>query len=378
MCRLVERIEEGDFVKVFSLFFIVIFALAYAGVSCTQPGSSLGSVSENNRDDNDDEDRDNDRRSSRRCDERDSCQDICDDLFNYTTERSVCYDLTDSEVDTISRVADEFYHNRISLEELEDLDSDSVSDYLEIGFDSFVDLVSGEPVGKDAKDDEDPQWKGKEEENSKELLKWIAENKDVAEVILEQDRNFILGMELFISLTPSTDPGLTGNHILTRGSSDDSCGGGDAGITITINSGSDVRCGGDKLFDLSYFSSKDEDAPQFLQGFVEEDLSSSDRFMTFSADERNKTAFEWGHKTLLEFCKEATDENEDDVEVKTCLQTVYCIYREEEYTGSGGVPDQGFEGIFDELKDHDDIVGQTDEEYCEDLGDEDEMENLFD
>ena len=368
MSMRIERIEKGDFVKIFSLLFILVFSLTYAGVSCTQPGRVLGSESTDRDSDNDD---DRDRRNSRTCEERDSCQDICDDLFSYTTERYACYELTSGDVNTISKVADEFYRSRVSLGDLEDLDPDSVSDYLDVGFDSFVDLVKGEAVGEEAKDDDGGQWADSKdrEENSKILLQWIAEHKNVAEVILEQDNNFLLGMELFISLGNETSLPTT----VTNRSSDDSCTDGSGGISVQISNGR-VQCSSTELFSLKDFSS-DAEALGFLRGFVKEDISSNDKFMTFSSDERNDSAFEWGHKTLLEFCKEATDENEDDVEVKTCLQTVYCLYRAGE---SSGTPNQGFEGIFEELKDHSDVVGRTDEEHCEDLGDDDEMENLFD
>ena len=341
--------------KIFSL--IVIFAV-YAGVSCTQPGgSSLESRTTDRNDEDDNDGGDRERRDSRSCSSRDSCQDICDDMFEYTTERYNCYELTSGEVNTVSRVWDEFSNDNVESSELEDLDPDDVKAYLDIGFESFVDLVAGKEVGEKQWDSDDMS------ANSQKILQWIAEESDIAGVILEQDSHFTLGLELFLSLAGGAS---ISNTVPVSPSDRGNCNSVSIGDdVVTCGSGSSS---GRRLFDLRGFSK----AKEFLKGFADPASKfSGDRFMTFAADERNDTAFEWGHKTLLEFCKDAVDENEDDVDTKTCLQTVYCIHRtKEEGTPSG-------EGIFEELKDHNDVVGQTDEDDCEDLDDEDDMEDLF-
>ena len=89
-------------------------------------------------------------------------------------------------------------------------------------------------------------------------------------------------------------------------------------------------------------------------------------------DERNDSAFEWAHNALVDFCVEGTDEDEDEVEVKTCLQAIYC------FTGDR-IEDRNY--IFDKLEDRDDIVGSVDKRKCSYsklTGDKDELEDLFD
>ena len=379
--------------KIFTLFFIVIFVFAYSGTSCTQPTTNQSS--ESGDDDHDDEDNTH----TRTCSDRDSCQDICDDLFSYTTERSECYELSYEDVNTISKVADEFYHKNVSPEELEDLDADDVRAYLEIGMESFIDLIKGEAVGDDAKDDDDPQWEKTERpslnrQNSLDVLEWIAKTEDIAEVILEQDSDFEIGLELFTSLGDPAD----GQALDTLDTNDPTVNHGAnfwGGDGVRVHSGSALACvvfSMDDVLKIGELNSDscvtprtpsklvdlgNSDKPDlFLDGFLDHKARfSDDSFITFAADERNETAFEWGHKTLLEFCKEATDEDESDVEVKTCLQTVYCLHRSVE---AGENLSDSYEGIFEDLKDYDDIVGRTDEEYCEDLVDEDRIEDLFD
>ena len=302
------------------------------------------------------------------CSDRDSCQDICDDLFSYTTERYNCYELSSDEVNTISKVSDELEHREINSNELEDLDADDVRAYLEIGMDSFIDLIKGEAVGDDAKENNAPQWgervsaPSSNRRNSAKILVWIAENEDIAEVILEQDRNFELGLELFqavgvSAINPSTWEVSSGLHVCLNAS------------TSTVDHGGDNTCG-NMLLGLNHFDKVSE----FLSGFILPHMKfSDDSFITFATHERNATSFEWGHKTLLGFCKEAIDEDESDIEVKTCLQTAYCVHRAVE----GQVANNG-DGIFKDLKDYDDIVGRTDEEYCEDLDNEERIARLFD
>ena len=384
--------------KVFSLFFVLIFALAYAGISCVPPGSQLGSEGDNNNDDDKDrDDDDGDRTRTRECSSRDSCQDICDDMFNYTSEHSRCYDLSYDEVNTISKVWDEFSRGLVRSDELEDLKPEDVRAYFEIGFESFIDLVKGEEVGDSAKDDNTAQWSSIAtiSNNSRKIMKWVAEEDNIAEVFLEQDRNFELGLELFQAINgatyalvptsgnPSFFSDATWRYIQAVG-----------GDYICFDVGFRRNDGNPDIRVIKYYNDATENCnspskqlnlrfngvSKFLSGFLVGSHANSQKisefsdesFMTFAAGERNEKAFEWGHKTLLEFCKEATDEDEEDVDVKTCLQTVYCMHRRINTNGTTR------EGIFEDLEDHEDIVGRTDEKYCADLADEDRMEDLFD
>ena len=378
--------------KFFSLV-LIIFTVVYAGVSCTQPNSQLGSESSNNDNDDDDDDDGDDRRSARTCSDRDSCQDICDDMFSYTTERSDCYELNYADVNTIAHVWDVFSREEVNLRKLEDLSPDDVKSFLEIGLDSFIALVAGEAVGDNAKDNNRPQWNPTKNKtikdtnipkNSRHIMKWLAEDEDIAEVILEQDSNFELGLELFISVgdreykpQDTHDSDITPSVNITL--SNPSCHTTHFTNNNNDNNISSVKCNagsGDKLFELTGFT----DAKLFLEGFTVEPVFLKDRFMTFAADERNEKAVEWGHKTLLEFCKEGTNEDEDDVETKTCLQAVYCIHRSKENdpSTSPSAPADSYEGIFKDLENYDDIVGRTDEESCDELNNDDRMEDLFD
>ena len=399
--------------KIISLFVFLIFIAVYTGVSCTPPGTPLESRSEDRDDDDDDDD---DRRRTRTCSDRDSCQDICDDMFEYTTERYKCYDLGYEEVNTISKVWDEFSRNSVRSSELEDLDADDVRSYLELGFESFIDLVKGEAVGDSVNK---AQWNPDGDDNdrtscsvsnknciannARKIMKWLAEEDDIAEIFLEQDRDFELGLELFQAINHTKGSTNTAKLYALNGGRGSTTGVfEDAALTIikvaTATSDyfvcfdkgfpdnddrSDVTmvkyadnstCGSpSKQMDLRF-----DRVSRFLSGFLVGSNSNSftisefsnESFMTFAADERNEKAFEWGHKTLLEFCKEATDEDEDDVEVKTCLQTVYCMHRKV----NDGLTS---EGIFEDLEDYDDIVGRTNVRYCESLDDEDRMEDLF-
>lgn len=359
----------------------IVFAVAYGGISCSQPTTSeLGSE----REDHDHDDNPDNRHAST-CSDRDSCQDICDDLFSNTTERYDCYDLTASAVNTIADVSDELEHNEVNSSKLEDIDADDLRAYLEIGMESFIDLVKGEAVGDSAKEDRQPQWnpdnetpdsgmnKNQIKPNAEKIMKWIAEQKDIAEVILEQDRNFELGLELFQAIhNPGieiTGTGLGSSIEITGSCANDNIK--NPVLPLTLCDGAITE-----LSRLS-FNNFNGDVSEFLSGFLSENFDSDkNSFMTFSADERNETAFEWGHNTLLEFCKEATDENENDVEVKTCLQTTYCIHRAVENNNNDASVTG--EGIFDELEDYEDIVGRTDADRCDDLDVEDRMEDLFD
>lgn len=352
MSIIIERIERiGVFVKAFYLIFIV-FAVAYGG-SCTQPlTSDLGSE----RDDEDGDDN-GDRQNASTCSDRDSCQDICDEIFDHTTERYDCYDLGASEVNTVTNVADALYDADES--DLEDLSIGDVRAFFEIGMESFIDLVKGDQVG----DGDSYHWDtAKRKGNSEVIMKWIAEDEDIAKVILEQDRNFELGLELFQAVGTTVDTAYQvyndsddtkDLHVCLEGANKD-----------MVNYGPTASCG-TKLLDLVHFTGVEK----FLSGFLSQSFS-NDSFMTFSADERNDAGFEWGHNTLLEFCKEATDEDESDVEVKTCLQTAYCVHRKVE--GTTG------DGIFKDLDDYDDIVGRTDVDRCADLTVKRRMEDLFD
>ena len=346
-----------------SLFLALIGLFSNIYVSCIVPSTSRDSLGSQSRDNNDRDDRDEDddgrsRRSSssRACHERDSCEDICDDIFKYASERLECAELSFSEIGNISVVDDIVTDRRISKSELEDdLDLEDFSLYLDLGFDSFVSLLEGEEVGED-----DTKWnQTARKDNSRVLLEWIAENDDVARIMLDKDTNFTVATQLFINIAP----GKSLNDLNNKTEAEFSR----AELTIK---GSSSPTRNPRTIDI-----EDSHFHEFVTGFSNIDSKfDNSQFMIFASDEGNAEAFEWGHNALVESCAEAVDEDIDEVETKQCVLAAYCAFPDDD---SG---DDNQERIFEQLSDEEDIVGRVrNNGDCvrTRMIDEDRVEDLF-
>ncbi len=346
------------------VFSVFVFSLcsAFLVISCNFPSVPLPSVVDGGDDDDDEP-------VVRSCASRDSCEDICDDIFDSTSERFQCYDMSYREVSTLAKVADVLLDDDIDLNDLEDIDSDDLRSYVEIGSATLVKIAEGEGVGYN-----DEAWgdtRAARKDNSEVILQWIAENEDVSEVFVESEDMLDFGIELFNSIGAT----LANVAAFERDkfcSNDATC----LKLTDVVNRGisvevknseqgvflRDLDLGSDELWGQAWY--------QFME--AEPENFGTDRFMSYAIDEENDQAIQYGHSILVELCKNMTDENEDEVEVKQCLQATYC-----QYDVFGGDMWSFADGIFDDLENYDDIVGRTKNDRCDDLHDEDRIDNLF-
>ena len=368
--------------KVLLSFLILIIAFNLS-ISCIAPQSDRLSSEDrdrNDRDDDrdrddDDEDDDDDDRSSRRsdrtCDERDSCQDTCDDMFDNVSERNDCYDLSSSEVNAIADVHDEFWTvdwpsntktvatKGFTKSNLEDISAEDFESYLDIGIKTFVERVENVNGTK---------WNG---DRAKYFLEWAAENPDISDILLEKDTTLEVAQQVFLKM--NNHPWISIHPFEAQSADLEGTGGGSVQYVHSPNkifqSCSNARAtsctGNTPIFSLSKFNLTVY-PHHFVLGFINRKWS-SETFIELAFDERNDSAFEWAHNSLVDFCVEGTDEDEGDVEVKTCVHTIYCI------TGNDR------EEVFDELDERENIVGYTKKSYCKynDLTDDDRMEKLF-
>ena len=335
--------------------------------SCSPPETKQASTSTDNDNNDDEENDDDDTPKVRDCASRDSCEDICDDIFDSTSEKFKCYELSYSQVNTLTEVADVLLDDTVDFSDLEDLNSSDVASYINIGSNTLIKIAEGDEVG-----DGDEKWdndgtdgncdNNKCQENSKKILQWIAENEDIAETILENADMIDFGIELFNNINRTTEVYGAGTFGAT----------GTAGFRIVANA---LVNGGTSITSTSgstiILSNLDNDKKwgavirNFVQFPIEGTTTETDQFMDRAIDEDNEFAVEYGHKVLVETCKNLTDEDEDEVEVKQCLQAAYCEYKKSN------------DDIFDDLEDYS-AIGRVDDDCTkEDLLNEDRIERLF-
>ena len=137
-----------------------------------------------------DKDDDKDDKDDDLCSNRDSCQDICDDMFKSSKARGECYELDLDETTDLQNAFDALSSSEITERKLENVDASDLEAFLEISVDGFVDIIQGN--NKEAKNG-----LGYSDDERKEALKWIGENSDVAEVILDQDDDLDILYSLF-------------------------------------------------------------------------------------------------------------------------------------------------------------------------------------
>ena len=398
--------------KLYALLITVLFiGMFLITSSCELPTTTGLNLTVDSSGD-DDDDKKEDVKPTPECGSRDSCDDTCDEMFYGQSERLKCSRLNFDEVNALVNVHDELKEviDKDDLEE--DVNADDFEQYLSIGMDSLIRRIEGE-FDDDTNDD---KWESLERQNnSLELLSWIAENEDIAQIVLAQDTRFEMARELFknIHYGPSRDRNVaiigqtytvTGGRGVFNAEAD--------GIVISskgIHEDQSSSTNPPTSKSIISFRRNNNDVPSFVDGFIRERSQfSDDSFIKFAIDERNDSAFEWAHNALVDLCMDATNEDKDDVEVKQCILAVYCTHRAVEHqysapsgdatnyrykSSSGGTnrlfqstaKDVTGDGIFDELEDKESIVGRVGdpEDLCqahasdEGLYDEDRIEDLF-
>ena len=138
--------------------------------------------------------------SSQPCKDNRSCVDTCDDIYLKATDLNNCYNESEA---LIKRVADIFdaLINPKRLADLRDLDEDDFADFLNIGYQGFLDLV--DPVDKDEDGDRrNDDWEdlyAYGAKNARVVLEWLANEEDIAKTLKKEDRNDSIVKELLIA-----------------------------------------------------------------------------------------------------------------------------------------------------------------------------------
>ena len=344
------------FISSFCILFLAVFFVS----SCILQGASrLGSTG----------DPDNSNTRPRievaQCGEKESCEWICDDTLVKGSERFRCYQISWTDVNRITNVYEvimdrssdpDFKYIRGDKSDLEKSITPSDFDFfLQHAKETLIQAFEDTAKSKN----NHPLTETQRKENLKEFALWIAENEDIAKAMMDQDTSLEIGRSLFQSL----------GQALGVGSNDPDF---DIDVNTRVDINNDnIQVGNRTLFTIDV---KKEDFIQFLYGFIQDldnnsNISGGDSLMIRSDLSRNDYAFEWGHTTLVDFCVEATNEDQDAIEVKKCLQAIYCIHRAAEYgrLSPSGVSSSSSRnnGIFGALDAYRDIVGSNRSDFCE-------------
>ena len=339
---------------ILAVIFTALLAASIFVASCNMPEvrQGLESISESRNDR--DRDRDDDR-GIRQCEDRYSCADSCDFMFRSSRARSDCYQIEISDVHRLEEVFDAISDSTVTEIDLEDLDPDYLNDFLELDVGAFVDVVMGND------DSRDEEYSVAE---AKTTLKWIADEEDISDVIQDLDDDSEILTALFKRLGDRSGD----LSFSTKGP------GGRGGAVVWTDSKIDFSGNSD---DLSL--SGIDKVREFVRGFVGvgDGFGSSDEsFSSYSID--NESALDLAHRSAIRFCEDATGDSleDDDEEVKQCLQGLYCSIGSNEDDNFTDSPSRSF--IFDRvLRDHTSIFGNTDGNKCEisKLGDKDTFDN---
>ena len=265
------------------------------------------------------------------CSDRDSCQDICDDMFRSTSARRECYDLELDETSDLQNVFDAFASSSVTERKLEDIDAADLDAFLEISVDGFVDIILGN--NREAKSSA---------YNSSEIqatLNWIGENSDVAESILDHDKDSDVLYTLFTNKEANSNP----QHSLLdfisyRGSNSQ--------VEWIRWARDELRFSPNTSFSIPPAVNEPlDDSPfPFLYGFlgINDNLSKTpmEKDILVLEYEDNDDAMELAHQAAVRFCEDVRGNDEDDVD--QCLQALYCSIEE-------FVQD---DEIFDTMEDH--------------------------
>ena len=310
------------------------------------------------------------------CSTKDTCKDSCRDMFNLSSDRQSCYKLTENQVNHISKV-DDVLKEDFSKNALNDIDLDHFELYLETGFDSFLEKAAG--LFEDRQADDNLWSPSDKEENSIQFLKWLGKaDNTAARIVLEYDKELKLGEALFKNLNISQLDSDPKKALIHTGSSNH---------IIYFHNTYKISSSASASNESSRFLEVSSDFFEFLGGFLAIEFDSLP-YLSYTAHGRNRPAFEWVHNTVVEYCKNTTDTNERSVEVKTCLQIIYCLMRSY-FDSRGGTfysasqtpatRSSMRDGIFDDLNYYQELVGRTETSFCSvsELEDPSRMENRF-
>ena len=356
--------------KLFSTGVVSSVLLLVAGFlfSCQQAPwsdySRLTSIDDRDDYDDEDDDDDDDRRTNRVCDDRDSCSDSCDYMFVASRARSKCYDLSMSDVNNLEEVFDVLSSNSISDNDLEDVDEDDLEEFLGLSVDGWVDVIKG-----DRDDGQNEVREAYSSNDARKILEWIADNDDIANVILANDDDADVFYELFLRLGTGFDIGTkrlrakvsTTPTTYVQWSNSNSLQIGSPSIASTSPSIS--LTGVDNFID-------------FILGFIGLKGASNDLYFEDESYIRyarnNSSALESAQNSLRRFCADAAGKDEEDDETKQCMMAVYCTIRSIEDSSSiSGTstlvvnPATLTQGIFSILDDESSIFGRADTQGCE-------------
>ena len=277
------------------------------------------SSNNNNNTDNDDSDDDT---KTRICDDRESCRDSCDYIFKSSSAKSDCYDLDFDELNEYEKVFDELSSKNINKRDLEKIDEDSFRDFLKLSVNGWLDLIDG------SRDEGTRKVRDKYSSlEAKEALEWIAENEDIADALADHDEDRDILYELFSLHGSTRTDSLRGLKFQTvNDASNDTTiiwkpteldiGKGSSSVhSVNLNG---VATGEVFHFIISYMGLN-------KTGLGGDFSFRSDSFVQYAESEDNDSAVNLAHSTLVEFCKDAVNEDEDDEDdVKRCLLAIYC------------------------------------------------------
>lgn len=255
--------------------------------------------------------------SKNRCKDSESCQQVCEDLYNNLGSYRNCYDLSIGEVSDMQELVDALTEEEHDEQKnlLKQVKGKTVALYIEAGLDGFNEEVMGEIE----------DFSGKEN-NYREILKWIATNKDVAEAFREEDTDHETLKNLLINYKaslPSSDlPScFTGSSPPTA-----SCGNGNfysicshkcTSKHIYLNSQNELNTNPSEDPTVSIESSQ----KNLLIALSVTDTDTNTNYKNFfAAAENQPEAFALGHSLLEEACTNDNDDNEAD----HCMARFYC------------------------------------------------------
>ena len=263
--------------------------------------------------------------STRICDDRDSCRESCEYIFKNSSAKSDCYDLDFDELNDYERVFDELSSKNLNKRDLEKIDEDAFRDFLKLSVNGWLDLIDGSRDGGTRKVRE-----AYTVLEAREALEWIAENEDIADAIADHDEDRDILYELFLIYGSASDDNLTGLRFLTDASSDTNIIWKPNQLDIGTSSSNVESVNlngfrGGEVFDfiISYMGLSKTGLGEDSN---DDDFSfRNDSFVQYAESENNDSAVDLAHSTLVEFCKDAVSEDDDDEDdVKRCLLAVYC------------------------------------------------------
>ena len=257
-----------------------------------------------------DSSRDNDLESRTVCGDKKGCEIMCERMFPSASALGRCYDLDIDEIQDLQKVFNTFSDKRIRKQYLEEIDDSELKDFLRFSVSSIADLIDG----THAEVNEKPY----SVDEAREVLEWIAENDDIADVLEEEDKYYHIMTSLFIRIGNNSVQSIcvetTDNYFTWQGSN-----------RLSLQLGSDNN----NMVSLGSLYSKNEEL-SFIKGFVGISgnntllFNSSGSFSYLSAIEGSDRAVALAHDTLKQFCQDATDGDLDDKKTMQCIQATYC------------------------------------------------------